>query len=128
MISGDLTLHCDRLLRRTLARLRRPVDPQVSRHTGLAGSDREFPALTGRSGTQRARPLHPELAAPLGVWPLSQLAECAAGRSCWRLCADVAVLPCCTVHRISSSGTVVLIGSSWNNIVGGSVMNDAASQ
>ena len=49
-------------------------------------------------------PLRPELAAPLGVWPSSQLAECAAGRGCWGLCGDVAVLPCCTVHRISSSG------------------------
>jgi hypothetical protein len=28
---------------------------QVSRCIGLSGSDREFPALTGRSGTQRAR-------------------------------------------------------------------------
>jgi hypothetical protein len=50
------------------------------------------------------RPLRPELAAPLGVRPSSQLAECATGRRCWRLCGDVAVLPCCTVYRISSSG------------------------
>ena len=50
--------------------------------------------------------LRPELAAPLGVWRLSQLAECADDRRCWRLCEDVAVLPCCTVHRISSSGRV----------------------
>ena len=49
-------------------------------------------------------PLRPELAAPLDVWPSSQLAQCAAGRRCWRLCGDVAVLPCCTVYRISSSG------------------------
>jgi hypothetical protein len=48
-------------------------------------------------------PLGPELAAPLGVWPSSQLAECAIDRRCWRLCGDVAVLPCCTVYRISSS-------------------------
>ena len=49
-------------------------------------------------------PLRPELAAPLDVWPSSQLAECAGGRRCWRLCGDVAVLPCCTVCRMSSSG------------------------
>jgi hypothetical protein len=49
------------------------------------------------------RPLRPELAALLGVWPSSQLAECAAGGGCWRLCGCVAVLPCCTVYRISSS-------------------------
>jgi len=42
---------------------------QVSRCNGLCGSGREFPALTGRSGTQRAQPLRPELAAPLGVCP-----------------------------------------------------------
>ncbi len=29
----------------------------MSRYIGLPGSDREFPALTGRSGTQRARAL-----------------------------------------------------------------------
>jgi hypothetical protein len=50
------------------------------------------------------RPLRPELQAPLGVCPLSQLAECADGRRRWRLCGDVAVLPCCTVYRISSCG------------------------
>ena len=32
-----------------------PACTQVSRCTGLSGSDRKFPALTGRSGTQRAR-------------------------------------------------------------------------
>ena len=79
-------------------------------------SDHDCPCVTvvGRSlshadrtpclGAPGSRPLRPELAAPLGVWPSSQLAECAAGRRCWRLCGDVAVLPCCTVYRISSSG------------------------
>jgi hypothetical protein len=33
----------------------------------------------------------------------SQLAEYAAGRRCWPLCGNVAVLPCCTVYRISNS-------------------------
>jgi hypothetical protein len=46
----------------------------------------------------------PELATPLGVRSSPQLAEYAAGRRCWRLCGGVAVLPCCTVYRISSSG------------------------
>ena len=59
-----------------------------------------------RHGSQADRdpdwPLRPELAAPLGVWPSSQLAECVAGRRCWPLCGDVAVLPCCTVYRITS--------------------------
>ena len=65
---------------------------QVSRCIGLSGSDREFPALTGRPGTQRARPLRPELAAPLGVWPSSRLTR----RAGWRLSGDVAVRCCCT--------------------------------
>jgi hypothetical protein len=62
--------------------------------------------LTWLPRIDETRPLRPELAAPLGFWPLSQLAECADGRRCWRLCGDVAVLPCCTVHRISSPGRV----------------------
>jgi len=43
-----------------------PAGTQVSRCQRLSGSDPKFPALTGRSGTQRARPLRPELAAVLG--------------------------------------------------------------
>lgn len=34
-----------------------PVDAQVSRRVKVSVSDRGFPALTGRSGTQRARRL-----------------------------------------------------------------------
>jgi hypothetical protein len=49
--------------------------------------------------TKQSWPLRPELQAPLGVCPLSQLAECADGRRRWRLCGDVAVLPCCAVYR-----------------------------
>ena len=41
------------------------------------------------------RLLRPELAAALGVWPSSQLAERAGARRGWRLCGDVAVLSCC---------------------------------
>ena len=78
--------------------------------------DRDYPRATvvGRSLSHAdrtpclhalgSRPLRPELAAPLGVWLSSQLAECATGRRCWRLCEDVAVLPCRAVYRISSSG------------------------
>ncbi len=39
------------------------------------------PCPTARSDTQRARPLRPELAAPLGVWPPSQLGRYAGGRA-----------------------------------------------
>jgi hypothetical protein len=43
--------------------------------------------------------LRPELAAPLDVWPSSQLARCAAGHRCWQLRGDVAVLARCTPDR-----------------------------
>lgn len=46
----------DPLLRRSVCAASQPACSQVSRCVGLSGSDREFPALTGRSGTQRARP------------------------------------------------------------------------
>jgi hypothetical protein len=45
----------DPLLRRSVCAAGQPACPQVSRCTGLSASDRDFPALTGRSGTQRAR-------------------------------------------------------------------------
>ena len=41
------------------------------------------------------RPLRPELAAPLGVCPLSQLTEGVDDSSCSLLSGDVAVLSCC---------------------------------
>jgi hypothetical protein len=73
---------CEPLLRRSICAAGQPACPQVSGYLGLSGSDREFPVLTGRSGTQRARrPLRRELAAPLGVWPSSQLTRCAGGLS-----------------------------------------------
>lgn len=45
------------------------VHPCGSRHGSQADRDPDWP-------------LRPELAAPLGVWPSSQLTECAAGRRC----------------------------------------------
>jgi hypothetical protein len=41
------------------------------------------PPYRARGGHE---PLRPELAAPLGVWSSSQLAECAGGRRCWCGC------------------------------------------
>jgi hypothetical protein len=49
-------------------------------------------------------PLRPEVAAPLGVRPSSQLAQCATGRGRWKLEGEVAVLSRRKVCRISSSG------------------------
>ena len=45
----------DPLLRRSVCAAGQPACSQVSRYLGLSGSNRKFPALTGRSGTQRAR-------------------------------------------------------------------------
>jgi hypothetical protein len=52
-----MKLASDPLLRRSVCAAGQPACPQVSRCIGLSGSDRKFPALTGRSGTQRARRL-----------------------------------------------------------------------
>jgi len=93
----------DRLLGRPVCAAGQPASMQVSRCIGLSGSDRKFPGLPGRSGTQRARrPFRPELAAPLSVWPSPQLAQCAAGRDRWRLSGDVAVLRCCPAPASSA--------------------------
>ena len=46
----------DPLLRRSVCAAGQPARPQVSRCIGLSASDREYLVLTGRSGTQRARP------------------------------------------------------------------------
>ena len=72
--------------------------------TGLSGSDRNYSLLTGRSGTQRARPLRPELAAPLGVCPLPQLMVGVGGSSCSLLSGDVAVFCCCIVTARTVQG------------------------
>ena len=45
----------DPLLRRPVCAAGQPAILQVSRCIRLSGNDRDYPALTGRSGTQRAR-------------------------------------------------------------------------
>ena len=57
-MKGVMKLSRDPLLRRSVFAACQPARPQVSRCTGMSGSDREYPALTGRSGTQRARGSH----------------------------------------------------------------------
>jgi len=94
--------HSDRLGKEFRHRLvcaaGRPDCAQVSRCIGLSGSDRKFPALTGRWGTQRARrPLRPELAAVRAVdRRLSQLQQGVGDRLCPWLSGAVAVLGYCT--------------------------------
>jgi hypothetical protein len=77
---------------------RRSVREHLGAYTDLSVSDRDCQQLS----PDRARPLGPELAAPLDVWSPSQLARCAGGGTGWRLPGDVAVLQCCTVPRPAS--------------------------
>ena len=98
--SPDLTSSVSGLLR-GLAHVRQARSPRLLCYPGVAGVTLGRPPHRARGGHG---PLRPETRAPLGFWPSSQLAQCAADRPCWRLCGDVAVLPCCTVRRISSSG------------------------
>ena len=63
-------------------------------------------------------PLRPELAAPLGVWPLSQLAECADGRRCWRLCEELLYFRAVRSTALAARVARVQIGSSWTDVLG----------
>jgi hypothetical protein len=72
-----MKLASDPLLRRSVCAAGQPVCPQVSRCIGLSGSDRKFPALTGRSGTQRARRLRLRTTAGASApWSSSPPAAC----------------------------------------------------
>ena len=67
----------DLLLRRPACAAGQPAYPLVRRRIGLPASDRKFPPLTGRSGTQRARRLlsrtRPASSAPWSSSPPSEL-------------------------------------------------------
>ena len=72
----------DPLLRRSVCAAGQPACPQVSGGIGLSGSGREFPALTGRSGTQRARPLRSRTAVGTSAsWSLSSPGDLRGGPS-----------------------------------------------
>jgi len=62
-MNGVMKLSRDPLLRRSVCAAGQPARPQVSRCVGLSASDRKYPALTGRSGTQRARCLRSRMTA-----------------------------------------------------------------
>jgi hypothetical protein len=67
----------DPLLRRSVCAAGQPAYSQVRRRIRLSASDRKFPRLTGRSGTQRARRLLPRMSvgssAPWSSSPPSDL-------------------------------------------------------
>ncbi len=70
----------DLLLRRSVCAAGQPAYSQVRRRIRLSASDRKFPSLTGRSGTQRARRLLSRTtvgsSAPWSSSPLSDLRYC----------------------------------------------------
>ena len=77
----------------------------------FTGNGRESPRQTTSSARSGHGPLRPELEAPLGVWPSSQLIRCAGGRTGWRLSGDVAVRCCCTAPAPSAkTPSAVLAG------------------
>ena len=75
----------DPLLRRSVCAAGQPACPQVSRCIGLSGSDRKYPALTVRSGTQRAR--RPVVRFTLGSRSAMDVGDrwsCSRGLAEWR--------------------------------------------
>jgi Lsr2 len=64
------------LSKKNASAFRRQIAPYIE-HARKAGS---------RQRRRARRPLRPELAAPLGVWPSSQQTQCAGGRAGWRCC------------------------------------------
>jgi hypothetical protein len=83
----------DPLLRRSVCAAGQPARTQVSQCVRLSGSDREFPGLTGRSGTQRAR-RRPSRTTLRTSTPLSS-------RCCLHLLpSDLGVLACMPVAQL----------------------------
>lgn len=70
-----MKLASDRCLEGLFAQRVGPGRPQVRLGPGVPWSDRDYPALTGRSGTQRARRLQPVY----DGWHLAALMLVAAG-------------------------------------------------
>jgi len=75
-VPSEIRTH-DPLLRRSVCAAGQPACSQVRRRIRLSASDRKFPPLTGRSGTQRARHLllspTPGSSAPWSSSPPSEL-------------------------------------------------------
>jgi hypothetical protein len=95
-------VHCvaDPLLRRSVCAAGQPACPQVSRCIGLSGSDREFPVLAGRAGTQRARRLPLRMTAGTSApWSSSPPSELHITR----------VSPC-VARRLKASPSFMFVG------------------
>ena len=98
--SSPIPLACTMLVvSRNSAHVRQARSPCLRCCPRVAVTPLSRPPHRARGGHE---PLRPELAAPLGVWPSSQLTRCADGRAGWRLSGDVAVQDCCTVPASSA--------------------------
>ena len=98
-MKGVMKLSRDPLLRRSVCAAGQPAYSLVRRRIGLSASDRKFPPLTGRSGTQRARRL------PLAVGRCCQpgaVYAAAATAGAWR-CA----------RQLRSSASSMALRSYW---------------
>jgi hypothetical protein len=92
-MKGVMKLSRDPLLRRSVCAAGQPARTQMSQCVRLSGSDREFPGLTGRSGTQRAR-RRPSRTTLRTSTPLSS-------RCCLHLLpSDLGVLACMPVAQL----------------------------
>ena len=89
---------------RALSCLQRSSDPDCPCVT-VVGRSLSHADRTSRLQAPGSRPLRPELAAPLGVWPSSQLARCADSRASWRLSGATAVHDCCTAPASPAHAT-----------------------
>jgi len=93
----------DPLLRRSVCAAGQPAHPQVSGCMGLSVSDRDFPALTGRSGTQRARrQWSAATASTLAPWCSSSSGELRITR-----------VFSCVAHRFKARPSFMFAGCCW---------------
>jgi hypothetical protein len=102
----------DLLLRRTWAARCRPACAQVSGQVGISASDRECPALTGRSGTQRARRLRsrttvgtspPWCSSSCSELRITRVSRCVARRFIVR--ASFMFAGCCWLRSLAVDGS-----------------------
>jgi hypothetical protein len=90
-------------LRRSVYAAGQPAHPQVSGCMGLSVSDRDFPALTGRSGTQRARrQWSAATASTLAPWCSSSSGELRITR-----------VFSCVAHRFKARPSFMFAGCCW---------------
>jgi len=98
-----MKLSRDPLLRRSVCAAGQPACSQVRRRVRLSASGRDFPALTGRSGTQRARrQWSAATASTLAPWCSSSSGELRITR-----------VFSCVAHRFKARPSFMFAGCCW---------------